>query len=212
MFYLFFTVYSSYHLPQPPPLLRPGPWGTTVFVVLFPRVLTCALIAHLNSRVCFVSINACLMRAHVIMRPENLETLRQVQADYQLHSSVATMNVMLTCSCLSQALPSSVVVVDDEFDMPIQIKTVTHTHTEHYIVPPTSTVQAPSNTRRVASPTPNIVSSSSTDFIPRTTQLVKEEIIESVEPPVEVYEEIEEERSPMRRRKRPQNKKWFGGW
>ena len=51
------------------PSLRPGAWGTTVFVVLFPRVPPCKLIACLHSTRVSRSIGArraCSFRAHVM--------------------------------------------------------------------------------------------------------------------------------------------------
>ena len=87
-------------------------------------------------------------------------------------------------------------------------ETRTVTHTLHETVKSTANVMSPSSTRRVASPTPNIMTSSSTTHIPRTTSVevvVEEEVIEP--------EEVETTVTMMRGRKRPPTgKRWFGGW
>ena len=100
--------------------------------------------------------------------------------------------------------PPAIVITETAIEIATETRTVTHT--QHHTVP-SSSVQSPSNTRRVASPTPNIVSSSSTTHIPRTTSVevvVEEEVLEP--------EEVETTVTMMRSgRKRPP-KRWFGGW
>ncbi|RDX56545.1 hypothetical protein K466DRAFT_578400 [Polyporus arcularius HHB13444] len=99
----------------------------------------------------------------------------------------------------------AIVLTETAIEFATETRTVTHT--QHHTVHTPVTVQQPSNTRRVASPTPNIMSSSSTTHIPKTTSVevvVEEEVLE----PEEVETTVTVMRNP---RKRPP-KRWFGGW
>ena len=104
-------------------------------------------------------------------------------------------------------IPNPPAIVLTETAIEIATETRTVTHTQHHTVQTPAPVQQPSNTRRVASPTPNIMTSSSTTQIPRTTSVevvVEEEVLE----PEEVETTVTVMRNP---RKRPP-KRWFGGW
>ncbi|KAH9945918.1 uncharacterized protein BXZ73DRAFT_95439 [Epithele typhae] len=103
--------------------------------------------------------------------------------------------------------PPPFVITETAIEMATETRTVTHTLHETI---KTAATNAPSNTRRVASPTPNIMSSSSTSYIPRTTSVevvVEEEILE----PEEVETTVTMMRGPGRKR-HPTGKRWFGGW
>lgn len=106
-----------------------------------------------------------------------------------------------------QALPPPLVFTETAIEVATETRTVTQTQ-HHTYVPPaqTVTVPPPANTRRAASPIPEMVSSSpSTTHSPRTTavEYVIEETFpeEPVEPPVTVLHAG-----------RRQPKAWWGGW
>ncbi len=103
------------------------------------------------------------------------------------------------------ALPPPLVITETALQIATEIKTVTHT--EHHTVATQVTVPPPANTRRVASPTPELVSASSpTTNIPRTTavEVVVEEPI-FIEP-----EEDETETVTVVRNSRPRRRaRWW---
>ncbi|TFY62764.1 hypothetical protein EVJ58_g3672, partial [Rhodofomes roseus] len=105
------------------------------------------------------------------------------------------------------ALPPPLVFTETAVEVAVETKTVTHTLNQ--VVPTQVSNPPPANTRRAASPTPQIVTpSSSTTHIPRTTAV---EVV--VEEPVIVEPEIEEERTiTVKRgpRARPPARWW--GW
>ncbi|PCH37951.1 hypothetical protein WOLCODRAFT_135952 [Wolfiporia cocos MD-104 SS10] len=120
------------------------------------------------------------------------------------------------------ALPPPLVLTETAFEVQIETKTVTHT--EHHTVPTRVTVPPPANTRRAASPTPELVSASSfTTHIPRTTAVevvveedvaVEAEEIEEEEEEEEVVEELRPVRVKKARNARPARRpeRWWNGW
>ncbi|KAF5365682.1 hypothetical protein D9758_003338 [Tetrapyrgos nigripes] len=85
----------------------------------------------------------------------------------------------------------------------VQYETQTMTVTETRQVPP------PANTRQVAFPTPEVVASYSTTFIPRTTAV---EIITEEEEEEEEYVPVARPRATRRPPVGAGGGGWFGGW